>query len=286
MKNIFRKILKQRQLYILTLSYVVVILISIVINMLGNNIIINSFEKQVQKTNMLSMKRVKTIYDKQLNEIKSAAYNLLQTPAVTKLNMFDSMDVNTRTELLKIVSRDISVYKSSNYLIGDCWILIKNKYLCIGSRGISDIKLAYEMSFQDIYSSEDLWIADVLSTNLNRFIVKEDSQRNKSLFLYHTLPGAVEGFEACVVISVNSDNNANVNNPADENMKIYINSDDNVIFSDNDSVLGISVKGINDYTQYNKGKYLISVDNSVENGFYYATSILNKDYRTQINKVI
>lgn len=287
MKIKIPKLTKKSQLYILVLSYIVVIVVSIMVNMVGNSILVHSFEQQLKKENMLSMQRIKIMYDTQLSEMQTAASNLLRTTAVNKLNTLDDLSKNIKTSLLNMAKNDIAIYKLSNKLIEECYVLIKNKNICINSNGACDLDLMYEMEFSEFYTSKDLWITDVLSINLKKFVVKEDNDNNKALFLYHTMPFSAKGFEMAVIIRVNLKNENYIDKGQKvSDINIRIDDDNNVLFSDFEEKLNAEIENVKSYTQYKEGKYLISIEPSDENGFYYVTSILNKEYRKRINALL
>lgn len=160
MNNILKRIAERRTWLG---SYVIIIVISIVTNMLGYAVTKKVMIENLEKESLNSLKNIQSIYDNYFQQVFNAAYNVLQSYSVAKISSDTNMSPWRENEYLKNISIDMQNDMYGHRIMEECILFLENRNLCISQSGSTDIETAYDIYFKTYYENEAEWKKDIFS---------------------------------------------------------------------------------------------------------------------------
>ena len=144
----------KRQYYVWIINYAVIIVLSILINFIGFDVVIKVIEEEIAQTGISGASQIRNIYDNYFEGIESLAYSTLYSYNVERIIRSKlPEDVQLRTEVIKNINRDISVQTVNQRLISNALVIFRESDIAIDATGMYKLSDAYDAYFQNSYES-------------------------------------------------------------------------------------------------------------------------------------
>lgn len=256
-------------------SYCVIILIAILTNMIGYSVTKNMMLQNIEKDSINSLKNMQNIYDNYFQEAFNSAYNVLQSPSVSKLSGDMPLSRWQKNDYLRNISTEMQNGMYGHRIMEECILIIENKDLCISSGGSMDIETAYDIYFSEYFENIADWEKELLN-GYGSYVRMLNNSKNKKadMYLVYRIRGIRQN--KCMIIKIyNNVINGYLSNLSAEYENYFISDfDSNVIFSS---------KSVRDTEKIKK-----PVTNSVKSGQFdliYNRTIDENVYLSDIRKV-
>ena len=213
------------------LSYCVITLVSIIINMLGYSVAQQVIKNDLEQNSLNSLKSMQKIYDNYFQEIFNASYNILQSYSVGRLSANTEISLWLEQDCIKNVSTDIQNMMYGNNIIEECILIINHKDLGISSTGSTDTKSIYDIYFKEYYQNMNDWKRDMINVQGKKLCLLKDKSGNPVLYMVYGIQWL--NSEQIVMVKINSRvMNAYLKNSGESNEEYYITDfDNNEIFT-------------------------------------------------------
>lgn len=243
--NFFLNMNSRKTLRWWIISYSVIIVLSILINLRGFYVSVGVVERELEKTNTLMTSHVANVSDNYLFNIKSLAYTIVQSNSVKAVSEYNEMSRTDQVECLKNLMQDISVSIIGNPMINNSIVVFEDYNLCVDRDSMASTEKMYSMHFKELYHSEKAWLEDVFDESLSEFKVKVDHKNDHKMFFVHKRLSLEQAPSVAVIMEISNDAigqfETNMLNGNDGKM-VVADADGNCIFASGDmETLGFSL---------------------------------------------
>ena len=213
------------------LSYCVITLVSVIINMLGYSVAQKVLKDDLEKNSLNSLKSMQKIYDSYFQEIFDASYNILQSYSVGRLSSNAEMSSWLKQDCIKNISTNIQNVMCGNHVIEECILTINHKDLGISSMGSTDTRSIYDIYFKEYYQNINDWKRDMINVQGKKICFLKDKNGNPVLHMVYGIQWLNSG--QTVIVKINGRiMNSYLKNSGKDNEKYYITDlNDNEIFT-------------------------------------------------------
>lgn len=195
LQNILKK---KRQLVLWFCSYLIVVLVSVVINTIGYTGAIDAMQQEVADVNSGAMQQMQISYDNYFQDLKNSSYQLIYSNEAQILSRL-TLDHAREVELLKSVISNIGLCNSSKEWVTTTEIIFQDKDICVDMGAKYTKDLLYQMRYSDFYSSKDAWLNEMFAPAVSSYKLLTDKNGNKRFLYLFTSP--VIGKKPIVVVS-------------------------------------------------------------------------------------
>ena len=188
LSKIFGTYGKSRQFYWWLVSYTIIMLIAMVINMIGYGVTLRVLESEVEKNNQYSIDNLKGVCDSYLSDIKKSAYQVRKSDNLSRLSQPELLNQYEKTEYAGNLYRNISTVNSLQEH-NETAVIFRKHDLCVATGlGTSSIKLAYDAYFNSYFDSEDDLLNKIFSVSGERLISVKKLGKQEVVFAVCRIP--------------------------------------------------------------------------------------------------
>ena len=190
------------------LSYLVIILITIIIALFGYWVSIKVIQSETDRAHMESLNQVKQVVDSKLNDIQRISVEASLNERINNMvNLREPINLNNRIEMVKIIN-DIKTYKIADVFIDKFYIYFKANDFIISNDARYDTKDFYDVYYKNSeidYSKWEKLLDDKHSLEYLQLNVKSKDQSNlNSIYFMQSLPMSKRNSnDATLVIQMN-----------------------------------------------------------------------------------
>ena len=290
LNKVFMALTEKKYYYAWICSYLIIIVLSILINLFGYSVAVRVIEAESAKINLGTVERIKNACDSYFNDVNSISSRLLQSYSVERLVATPILTPKEKNEWASDMVKNVALSTSSNVFIKNCLIVINKRDLCIAATGTMDIRSAYDTVFKEYYPSKEDFILDLYNTEVKQYKLMTNSQGERKLFYMHVLPSILNPKSVAVIIEIDTEKlNMFLQNAKDRDGNIYLvnNMDNEIIGSEAEYNYRIQFLKESDsfLERVNGESFNICYVKSDTADFYYVNMIPSKQYLEKINLV-
>lgn len=299
LQRIYKRYAKRRQFYWWFSSYVLIMALSILINMIGYSVAIDVLEQEVEKNNENAVANLQVVCDNFFRELMSDMYGLLQSSSINQMvrnNISDYERQKYTQNVLDDIRNSLIAQK-----VDSCGIILNDDAFCIQSGvGVVSLDMAYDIFYQAFFESKDEWLNQVFGVSGSKFIITPSNGKSiyeieglvpivpkgMHAFLVYRIPNINPGM--AVVAKVNSAQLVKLLSNAQQGKKQSFIVDENgsVVFRGNDSMELSSLKDVKEGLYRSQGaEYMANVMDSETAPFRYVQMIRRELYLREIRRV-
>ena len=175
---------KKRQFMLWFISYMVVVAVSVLVNLVGYSYAIRTTQQEVGNVNRGAMTQMQIVYDSYFQAIESNSYQMLNSPAVQTLASLQ-VTHQREVELFQDLIAAVRLSNGAKEWIETTEVIFRDKDICIDEGAKYTPELLYEIRYDDFYSSKDAWLNDLFITGLTDYkIITDQNGNTRFLYLY------------------------------------------------------------------------------------------------------
>ncbi len=251
-------------------SYVVIIILAILTNMIGYTYTIENLKNVMLDNNQKNMSVLQGVCDIFFGEIESTAYGLNKSENVSRIAINKEGDYNI-IDLTKSVIREMDNMTTKESV--DAWsIILPERGMCISNRlGLTDLDLAYETLYSKYFESKEEWLAgaygvsgaDVFVKNSHHKMADDENgitsgnNEDKQMYFVYRVPNA--RYKLAIMATINQEKISEMLGSSDnENITLLVSDSGNVLHcSDPDIKISEYKETEDSYTIRNR-RYIVS----------------------------
>lgn len=183
-----KKIRSRKQYYQWLASYLVITVLTLLVNVFAYAVAQNVLQGENERTNEAMTENIKEIYDNNFKDAQAMAQRILLSNSVQLFETASEMSPERRNDRIREIINNISSYVGSSNFVENCVVVLKEKDLCFDALGMYNCDLAYHIFFQPYYDSMGEWEKSVFEGPLAQFVVLTDKEGARSLFFIQKSP--------------------------------------------------------------------------------------------------
>lgn len=157
-----KKLRTKNQFQLLLLSYVIITLLSVALNMVSHTYAASITKEEYQRANQNAVSQVRLVYENYFSSFENNGYALINSTAVTQLIYQNSAAADNA--LFKSIMLDLAHLPASDQAyIKNSILVFRNQDICLDATGKYTKSIAFRAFFQDSYANQEAWINDIFS---------------------------------------------------------------------------------------------------------------------------
>ena len=226
------------------ISYIVIIILAILTNMIGYAYTIKNLKNIVLDNNQKNMSVLQGICDIFFGEIESTAYSLNRSENVSRVAINKEGDYDT-LNLIESVMHEMDYMTTKESV--DTWsIILPERGMCVSNRlGLTNLDLAYQTLYSKYFESKEEWLAGAYGVSGIDIFVKRVRQslgdnseleekvnsNEKQMYFVYRVPNA--RYNLAIMATVNQKKISEIlGNSDDENITLLIDDAGKVLYAD------------------------------------------------------
>lgn len=289
LNRLIQAVRSRKQFYFWLLSYSLIVVVSILINLFGYNMALQTIEQEVGRANTTLISQFRTIYDDYFSEAESNSYKIIQGNSVKNLINLPNCTVQQRNDWIRNVMVDLSLYISKKDMVTDVMVLFEDLDLCIRSEGAYTKQNAFESFYKSYYPAVQQWERDMFAGGgVKAYKVIREENGGRKILLIHGYINARNNKPAVVVTELSQEAlNSNLNAVTGKNTgDLFILDENNEVLFTSDKAAALPKEAVQEGTATMKidGKpYVVSMATSKTSPWRYVHTVSNKVYSNKVN---
>lgn len=154
---------EKKQNMLLMSSYAIIIVLVTVFNLIGYQFAYHIIQSEYESVCYSKLEQSKLVFENYFTNMEVLAERMLLSETIRDISDAPTL---SREEEKAYVKQAIYEMKSLNSLMGDslyfdCFVLVKDKDLCLYATGMERLETAYYSYFRSCYSNCEAWLTDV-----------------------------------------------------------------------------------------------------------------------------